>query len=173
MKRFTLYVVAASLLLTGALSAQPQQRMMMQREHDGPMGRRLGEQLNLTDEQKDQIHQILLDARKKNIDTEAKQKVGQIEMSELMMADAPDQGKIDAKIKALSQLHEARMRSRIETMLAVHKLLTPEQRKKAKEMRIFDRLGHHDFGGGPGCGLGGRMGKRRMMDAPHDDDDQE
>ena len=160
MKRFSLYLIAASaamILFTTMAAAQPRQRMMMHRGDGERMGMRWSEELKLTDEQKDQIRQIFLDTRKKNIDLEAKLKLGRIELHELMTADTPDQKKIDAQISALSQLHEAKMRVRIESLLAIQKLLTPEQRKKAKELRLFERFHERrqfGFGGGPRMGMG-------------------
>jgi len=173
MKRFFLYVMAVAIgvvLFASFASAQPQERMKM-RERSAGFGMRLGEELSLTDEQKDQIHQIFLDARKKNIDTNAKQELARIELGELMMADAPDQKKIDAKVAELSQLHATKMSSRIASVLAVQKLLTPEQRKKAKELRLFERFGHRGFDrglmhDGPGGG-----GFRRHMQMRDDDEE--
>jgi len=174
MKRFFLSlttVAACALLFAAHANAQPHQRMM-QREQAPAMRMRLADALGLTDEQKDQIHQIFLDARKKNIDTDAKQKLARIDLGELMMAEAPDQKKIDAKIAEVSQLHATKMSSHIASVLAVQKLLTPEQRKKAKELRLFERFGHRGFGGGfmhegPGGGF------RRHMQMRDDGDDGE
>ena len=174
MKRFFLYVMAVVIgvvLFAAVANAQPQGRMM-HREKGPGFGMRLGDELDLTDAQKDQIHQIFLDARKKNIDTNAKQELARIELHELMMADTPDQKKIDAKVAELSQLHGAKMSARISSVLAVQKLLTPEQRKKAKELRLFERFGHRGFGrglmhDGPGDGF------RRHMQMRDDSDDGE
>jgi Spy/CpxP family protein refolding chaperone len=176
MKRFFLYIMAVAIgvvLFAAVANAQPQGRMM-QRERGAGFGMRLGEELGLTDEQKDQIHQIFLDARKKNIDTNAKQELARIELHELMTADTPDQKKIDAKVAELSQLHAARMSSHIASVLAVQKLLTPEQRNKAKELRLFERFGHRGFGGGmmhggPGGGFRRHM---QMRDDVDDDGDE-
>lgn len=156
MKRFSVYMLAVSMLtifLASELSAQARQRMMMHRGDQERMDMRLGEQLNLSDEQKDKISGALVETRKKNIDVEAKQKLGRIELHELLTADAPDQKKIDAQISVLSQLHETIMRTRIESLLSIQKILTPEQRKKARELRLFER-----FHAGPGPGMPGPMG---------------
>jgi Spy/CpxP family protein refolding chaperone len=173
MKRFLLYVMAGATcvaLVAAVANAQPQGRMM---QHERGAGFRalLSEELDLTDEQKDQIHQIFLDARKKNIDTNAKQELARIELHELMSADTPDQKKIDAKVAELSQLHSAKMSSHIASVLAVQKLLTPEQRKKAKELRLFERFGHRGFGGGFMHGGPGGGGFRRHMMMRDDVDD--
>jgi len=150
-----LIMSVVTLSLGGSAAAQQRQHMMggMMGGQGERMGMRMGERLNLTDEQKDQVRQIFTDARKKNIDVNAKLQLAQIELRELITSDAPDQKKIDAKITALSQLHEAKMRTRIESMLSVQKLLTPEQRKKARDLAPFGR-----FPGGRHGGFGGGMG---------------
>ncbi len=164
MKRFSLMALAM-LAFAGVVMAQPPQGGMMQRRE--MMKERLGksplEELGLSDAQKSQIHQIMLDTRKKNIDVGAKLKLAGIELHELMRAETPDQAKINAKISEVSKLRETLMRNGIEAKLAVQKILTPEQRKKMQEARpgMFGR-GHR---GGPGMmHRGGGFG-------PHDDID--
>lgn len=155
MKRF--YLLASALLvMVGVVAAQPPSPspdgMMKRREM---MKERMGklplEELGLSDAQKTQIRQALLDTRKKNIDVEAKLKLAGIELHELMRVDAPDQAKINAKISEVSKLRETLMRNGIETKLAVQKILTPEQRKKLQESRgaMFGRGRHgaRHFGG--------------------------
>jgi len=160
MKRFSLIIVAIMFIATVAM-AQPQGGMAPRSEGKPPF-----DQLGLSDEQKAQIHQTMLDTRKKNIDVEAKQKLARLELHELLNADSPDQGKINAKISELSKLNETLMRNGIEAKLAVQKILTPEQRKKAKSMgplmRERFRDGDHRFG--PGRMRHGGFGH-------HDDDD--
>jgi Spy/CpxP family protein refolding chaperone len=184
MKRFSLWLFAVSAALamaTGLAMAQPpagetpsgaRQRMQQQNRF---------EQLGLSDQQKEQIHQALLDTRKKNIDVEAKQKLARIELHELMSADTPDQGKINAKITELSKLHETLMRNRIESHLAVQKVLTPEQRKKLKELRPMMRQhlrgGFQHFDGpGPGMmrrgGFGRGMGLGMLPEEPELDEEE-
>jgi Spy/CpxP family protein refolding chaperone len=151
MKRFSLIAVAAAaLFIANVTMAQPPQAGMKQHAIGGQMGKLPFEDLGLTDEQKAQIHQIMLDARKKNIDVEAKLKLANIELHELMGAEAPDQGKINAKISEVSQLREKIMRNHIESKLAVQKVLTPEQRKKAKTLRPMkhEHMRHHFEGPG-------------------------
>ena len=164
MKRFSfLPLAAATMLCCGLAFAQPAAPEPAE-EFDGfdrpGMHEMMAEKLGLSAEQKEQIRKITLDARKKNIEVEAKGKVARIELHELMAADAPDQHKINAKITELSQTHETLLRSRVETMLAVKKILTPEQRAKMKELRPFGP-GMHGRMGKPGQGQG-MMGPRHM-----------
>jgi len=171
MKRFSLMALAM-LAIAGAAMAQPPQGGMM--KHREMMKERMGksplEELGLSDAQKAQIHQALLDTRKKNIDVEAKLKLAGIELHELMRVETPDQAKINAKISEVSKLRETLMRNGIETKLAVHKILTPEQRKKMQELRgsMFGRGRHgaRPFGGPGMMHRGGGFG-------PGDDDDDD
>jgi len=175
MKRFSLMALAMLIFATVAM-AQPPQSGMMHREM---MKERLGksplEELGLSDAQKSQIHQTLLDTRKKNIDVEAKLKLAGIELHELTNAETPDQAKINAKISEVSKLRETLMRNGIETKLAVQKILTPEQRKKMHGSRasIFGRGRHgaHHFGG-PGMMRRGGFGPHDDIDAPELDEDE-
>lgn len=179
MKRFSLPLIAgcaAIMLMSSLAMAQP--RGDMRQRAEGEQRRKpMFEELGLTDQQKEQIRQARLDARKKNIDVEAKQKLARIELHELMGADTPDQSKINAKISELSKLHETLMRNRIESHLAVQKVLTLEQRKKAKELRPFmrERRGgfRHFQGGGPGMMRGGGFGLGPGFDMPFDEPEPE
>jgi len=167
MKRFSLMALAM-LAIAGTAMAQPPQGGMMR--HREMMKERMGksplEELGLSDAQKSQIHQVMLDTRKKNIDVEARLKLAGIELHELMNAEAPDQARINVKISEVSKLRETLMRNGIETKLAVQKILTPEQRKKMQDSRPFmfgrGRHGARPFGG-PGMMHRGGFG-------PHDDD---
>jgi len=167
MKRQWSYVIAACLvtvLAVGTALAQPGPGRM-----PAEPGARWAEALNLTDQQKTQIRQIMLEARKKNIDTEAKLKLARLELHEAMITDNPDAKKIDTQITEVSKLRETMMRAHIDAQLSVQKLLTPEQRKKMQEMRPFERRmrGHGHFegmeGGGP---RGSRFGDAEDLDEP-------
>ncbi len=148
MKRFPhLFTGALAVLVlsAGLLPAQPRMGMRggperMQQRKD------FAEELGLSTEQQEKIRQIRLAAHKQNIEQRAKLQLARLELHELMQADSPDQKQIDAKLAELSKLREAAMRSHVTTFLEVQKVLTPEQRKKAKE--LWPR------GEGPGFGPG-------------------
>ncbi len=168
MKRFSFLSIAATALCVSMALAQPSAPPAHEPDFEGgpafeefdrpQMQQLLGEKLGLSAAQKEQIQKITLETRKKNIEVEAKSKIARIELHELMDADAPEQKKIDAKIAELSQTHEAMLRSRVETMLAIKKILTPEQRAKLKELRPFGAGMHGRMDGagrGPGMMGGG------------------
>jgi len=176
MKRFSLLALAMLVIANLAMAQPPQggvlkhREMMKERPGKSPL-----EELGLSDAQKSQIHQTMLDTRKKNIDVEAKLKLAGIELHELMRAETPDQAKINVKISEVSKLRETLMRNGIETKLAVHKILTPEQRKKLQESRgaMFGRGRHgaRHFGG-PGMMRRGGFGPHDDIDAPELEEDE-
>ncbi len=167
MKRFFLFTLAATMLCFGMALAQPNPPADDDfDEFDNPdWHQMLGEKLGLSAEQKDQIHKIMLDTRKRNIEAEAKGKIARIELHELLSADSPDQKKLDAKIAELTQFHGTMLRSHVETMLAIKKVLTAEQRAKLKELRPMMGFGRHNRMGGFGHGPGA-MGPRHMGPRP-------
>ncbi|MCA9742513.1 MAG: Spy/CpxP family protein refolding chaperone [Deferribacteres bacterium] len=136
MKKYSAFVAATCLMLIASLAiAQPRQRQF-QKQGGPAKGAFMAEALGLTDVQKEQIQGIHSAAQKERIDRQAKMKIARIELRELMVADTPDQGKIDAKVNELSTLQASMMKARVHNQLAVQKILTPEQRKKAKALRL-------------------------------------
>lgn len=172
MKRASFLMFAMIVGLFASLAvAQPPHNGPRPRDQQGERMSKLPfDELGLTDEQKAQIHAILSNTRKQNIDISAKLKLAQIELHELIQADSPEQSKIDAKISEVSQLREKRMRSHIESRLAVQKILTPEQRKKARELRPQKREGFRDFEG-RGMRQRGGFGPGDEMDTPETEDE--
>lgn len=165
MKRFSFLLLAAAALCFGAAFAQPGPPHA---DFDEPDVSReeMAQKLGLSAEQREQIRKTMTETRKQNIEAEAKTKIARIELHELLAADAPDQKKIDAKIAELSRLHETVLRNRVTSMLAVQKILTPEQRAKLKELRPFgERMRHRMGGSGHGPGMMGphHMGPRPGM----------
>lgn len=167
MKRLSVFFVAAVMaaaLCTDLLQAQP--RGNFRGDRDRPqMRKEIAEELGLSGEQKEKIQQIRLEARKQAIAHRAKVQLAHIELQELLQADNPDQNKINAKISEVSKLHETGMRNRIATQLDVQKVLTPEQRKKAQELRPFRGMrDYDDFEGRPGPGMHRGMRMQGMPD---------
>lgn len=146
--------LAVLVLSAGLLSAQPRMGMRggperMQQRKD------FTEELGLSAEQQEKIRQIRLAAHKQNIEQRAKLQLARLELHELMQADSPDQKLIEAKLTELSKLRDAAMRNHVTTFLEVQKVLTPEQRQKAKELRPWgDGPGFGRWHDGPGMGRG-------------------
>ncbi|MDZ7267462.1 MAG: Spy/CpxP family protein refolding chaperone [candidate division KSB1 bacterium] len=172
MKRFPHFLTGAlAVMVLGAGLLQAQPRMAMRGGPERVQERKsLVEELGLSSEQQEKIRQIRLAAHKQNIEQRAKLQLARLELHELMQADSPDQKQIDAKIAELGKLREAAMRSHVATFLEVQKVLTPEQRKKAKELRPLGLgpgffgpgFGRRHDGPGMGRGLGGPHGRPGM-----------
>ncbi len=122
---------------------------------EGMLGGMIGHALNLTDAQKEQIKTIKTAAFKNN----------QALMTQLKAARETERaaikaGNSDAELAQLAQsyapLHTERHATRLQTEAKIYKVLTPEQRAKADEIRgkmrerfgdAMQRFGHHR--GGP------------------------
>lgn len=163
MKRLTIIIFGVCLIFCASLSnAQPRHRQAQQGEMK-QRGARLMEGLDLSNEQKEQIHQLRMDNKKKSIETNAKLKIARIELHELVAGDEPDQKKVDAKISMLGKLQSERMAQQINTTLAIKKVLTPEQREKAKELRHFQGEKRKRGDARMKKNRQGRFGKRQGM----------
>ncbi len=161
MKRFMMFTTLIAMLFASVIAtAQPRRGMQGGRQRMEAPRKNAMEELGLSKEQKTKLREVFMSARKQGIEIRAKQQVARLEMQELMAAESPDKAKIDAKIAEISKLHESTMKHKVETMLAAQQVLTPEQREKAKEMRIFSRMqrGQRHFG----KGMRGRGGQFRQ-----------
>ena len=114
----------------------------------GLLGGMIGHALNLTDAQKEQIKAIAASAFENN----------QTLMTQLKAAHETEQaaikaGKCDAELAQLAQsyapLHTQLHATRLQTEAKIYKVLTPEQRAKADEIR--SEMRDH---------IGGAMGRR-------------
>ncbi len=122
---------------------------------------RLQEELGLTEEQRNKLHQQSLEGRKASVRTRADLEIKRMELGELMRADNPDRAQIDRKLRELADLRYAREKSRVDQHLAFLGTLTPEQRTKLKQFR------ERGFGPGPqGPGGQGPGPMRRQRPSP-------
>jgi len=129
------------------------------------MGPDLREQLGLTDEQAEKLRALWVEGMKNSIRTRSNMMIARMELEEMMRADTPDRAAIDAKLRQLTDAQGALLRQHIEHRLAMHGLLTPEQRAKARTLmrhhmrqRMFQRRGMRGQGFGPGRGFGPGQG---------------
>jgi Spy/CpxP family protein refolding chaperone len=98
-------------------------------------------QLGLTDQQANQLRQIVVGAEKSSIKTRADMAVREIELRELLRSDNPDRETVLKKVQEISNLRGEMMKQHIEALLAAKSVLTPEQQKK---IRSF--IESHHFG---------------------------
>jgi Spy/CpxP family protein refolding chaperone len=140
-KRMIGIVLAMALMLGSGLSATPslaqgwgghdEHRMHGQRHHGRHLMRIL-RNLDLTDEQKTKVREVMMGAHKQAIPMRAELHVAKLELQELLVQDDIDRAAVDQHIDQIGQLQQKLMRHRIDTRLTVHAMLTPEQRGKAR-----------------------------------------
>lgn len=124
--------------------------------HDRQFGRwwkdpRIAQQLNLTDQQKQQMDQIFLQHRLKLIDLDANLEKQQVLLGPMIEADQPDEAKILAQIDAIAQARADLEKADARMLFDLRKTLTPEQWKKLKSLRAEHRDEMMRRGrGGPG-----------------------
>jgi Spy/CpxP family protein refolding chaperone len=123
-----------SLLLLTAFVSMPalsQKRPMAPRED--MLHPRLMERLNLSKEQKSQIEKLRADFQKQQIAQRAKVQTAAVELRQLLRAEDPDKAAIEKKINELAQLRAQLQTARVNHLLNVRKILTPEQQKMIRD----------------------------------------
>ena len=114
------------------------QKMPMQHERPGMVGEPDGlfgiEQLDLTDAQKDQLHKVRIDFKKKQIKLHADMELADIDLQE-MIANNESGKKLDAAIDKVAGLKSELFKERISQRIAIRKILTDEQRAELKKLR--------------------------------------
>jgi Spy/CpxP family protein refolding chaperone len=90
--------------------------------------------LNLDDQQKAFIGEIRSRMKKETIRKTADMRIAQIELKELLIQDPVDMKAVEAKVKQLETMKTEMHLSHIKAMEECKTKLTPEQRKKLREM---------------------------------------
>jgi Spy/CpxP family protein refolding chaperone len=121
---------------------------MSQRQPSGMMGRRgfagtrggllarrqeLLEDLDLSRDQAKEIAEIRDEQRRRAIDRRAEIQVAALDLRKLMRANRPDRGAIEHQIDVIAHLRAELHKSRVDALLDMREVLTPEQREKLKE----------------------------------------
>ena len=96
-----------------------------------PLGR-----LDLSDEQRAQIKEVLQAARPADGETPVRQLMElRQSLQSAILADTPDQARIDQLRTSIAQAEAAALGKRIEVAQKIAQILTPEQREKARTAR--------------------------------------
>jgi Spy/CpxP family protein refolding chaperone len=98
--------------------------------------------LGLTGDQQQKLENLQMEHRKFEIQNRAEVETVELDLRQLWKADSPDEAKILATVKQISALKEKGAVEDAKHRLAVHQILTPEQRTKVKEFiqkRIQER----------------------------------
>lgn len=122
--------------------------------------------LNLTPEQQQKLQDMSYQNRKQALDRRHDMELKRLDMERELDKDNPDPAVLDRLIDEQSALRAKSGKARVQNMLAMKKVLTPEQWTKAKALfkeRRAERMGRDGGGnrgrqGGRGQGSGGRGG---------------
>jgi Spy/CpxP family protein refolding chaperone len=134
MKKQVLALVGILGVVGVTLSAQPQRA----RRGGPPQGVdpvELQERLGLSEEQATQLREIHSEQRKAGIRQQADMRIARMELEELLMADTVDEKAVAAKVDQISRLQDKALRARVDTRLAVRKILSPEQARELGKLR--------------------------------------
>jgi Spy/CpxP family protein refolding chaperone len=94
----------------------------------------LADELDLSEEQKGEINDILTAHRKDMIRKNSEREIAEVELQELMRQENPDLGLIEEQIRKIADLGAGMKYSQIKVHLDVKNVLTEEQRKALKEI---------------------------------------
>ncbi len=100
--------------------------------------------LDLNDTQRAEIGDIRSNVMKELIRKRADERIAQIELREIMRKDTVDMGAVEAKLKQIESLKTDIKLSFIKAREEIKLKLTPEQRKKLKEMLKKEFIGHQE-----------------------------
>lgn len=161
MKRIPVYSRRLALVIALALLATP---ILAQggpgrgpgyghfRGADSPMHERVLDQLDLTDDQRGQIDQLMADHRTAMKDRREQMRDRRMAMRDLIHADEFDEAAIRDAAMAIAEAEADVAVERARLRHEIHALLTPEQQEKAAEMREkrreFVKQHGRDFRGG-------------------------
>ncbi len=102
-------------------------------EHELKMGHEMKlEMLELTDEQREDIHSARVKAEKTIIPLKADIELKQLDLENEMKADTPNRNNIMKLTKDISDLKLKIKQTKIDQKLTIHGILTPEQRERLK-----------------------------------------
>ncbi len=125
----------------------------------GDRALRLKQELGLSDEQTTRLREIRESRQRDEIRRRADAEVAHLDLRRLLEAPTVDRKAVDAKVKEMADLHSAGLRARVDTMLSMREVLTPEQLQKWQSLegergrgRWRRRDGRRPFGRGFGSG---------------------
>jgi Spy/CpxP family protein refolding chaperone len=126
------------------------ERMQAIRERRGASddfraGRRnLRAELGLTDLQKAEIRKGVETARRERLRKSTDLRIAKMDLRSLMQAEKVDEKAVSAKLAEVQAAQAALTKLRVDSALAMKRILTPEQQKKMAEFRADRRGAHRD-----------------------------
>jgi Spy/CpxP family protein refolding chaperone len=93
----------------------------------------IAQQINLTDDQSQKIDKVFQDARVQLVDLHTNLQKEESTLRPLVDADQPDEAKVMAQVDKIAQARAALERANASMMLAIRRVLSPDQWKKLQE----------------------------------------
>lgn len=93
------------------------------------------EELNLTEQQREEMAKLRLENQKEMIKLRADLRLLQLDLETLLDAKEPDKAKVYAQIDKINNLSNEMTKKRIDFSLKTRAILTPEQWEKMKHLR--------------------------------------
>jgi Spy/CpxP family protein refolding chaperone len=149
-----------------------------------PPRRDIKADLGLTDVQQADMRKVRETAQRDRLRKSTDLKIARLDLRSLLRADKPDEKAVALKLAEVQAAQGALLKIRVDSALAMKRILTPEQQKKIGEMRaqrgsgrMNRRMGERMKMRGANREGRGRMGQQRGMrddaglDLDDDDDD--
>ena len=95
----------------------------------------LRQELGLSEQQVSELQKLRLDARKSAIRRHADTRLARLSLREALQSASVDEKAVEARTRELSELQAANVRARVDTRLALRKILSAEQEQKLKDLR--------------------------------------
>jgi Spy/CpxP family protein refolding chaperone len=154
----------------GRMTGRPGMMMRMGRgpmmRHGGMPGRmdmlgRLADRLDLSEEQRDEIKDVLTAHQKDMIQQKADRELAEVELRELVQSDDPDLDAIEEQIKEIANLEAQTRYSQIKAMVDARSVLTDEQKEALKKLQKDRPARMMRRGAGRGGARRGPAGRHR------------
>ncbi len=137
MKSNTVPVILTILLaviFTANISAQPPKGEINKKPHHKMMRERIFDKLNLTDAQKKQIGNLKADFEKKMIDLKANLQKDMVDLKALQNKDNVTRSEVIGAVEKVNKAKNEIALAVANHLMDVREILTPEQRKTAKDL---------------------------------------
>jgi Spy/CpxP family protein refolding chaperone len=156
------YIVVTVVLVVGLIASS--QALAARKAHRPGKGLgflALSEELGLSDEQKSKIESIKYRSEKRAISKKAELETANLDLRELLKADAPDRTAIRNKVNEISKLRAELKMIHIDGMLDSKAVLSPQQLEDMK--RLKQEAAHKKLKHMHKCS----EEKKQMMERPH------
>lgn len=123
-------------------------------------------ELGLTDTQKADLQKAMESNRRDRLRKTTDLKIAGLDLKSLLRAEKVDEKAVAAKLAEVQAAQGALLKLRVDTALAMKRILTPEQQKKIGQLRAargMHRMGERMKMRGMGAGMGMGRGERRML----------